>query len=116
MGVAIIDPKPYTLIRWSRRTQRASRKPTPTTPRRTASRRALGPTFRPAVATLRYIYPLYRKVDRCKATWKRECRLPWREAGPPNHHDDKVDSVSWPSSLTPPSVTSDARSRERDLY
>ena len=29
---------------------------------------------------------------RCKATWKREIKLPWREAGPPNHHDDKVDS------------------------
>ena len=30
--------------------------------------------------------------DRCKATWKRELKLPWREAGPPNHYDDKVDS------------------------
>ena len=29
---------------------------------------------------------------RCKATWKREFKLPWREAGPPNHHDDIVDS------------------------
>jgi len=29
---------------------------------------------------------------RCKATWKREFKLPWREAGPPNHHNDKVDS------------------------
>ena len=29
---------------------------------------------------------------RCKATWKREFKLSWREAGPPNHHDDKVDS------------------------
>ena len=28
---------------------------------------------------------------RCKATWKREFKLPCREAGPPNHHDDKVD-------------------------
>ena len=28
----------------------------------------------------------------CKATWKREFKLLWREAGPPNHHDDKVDS------------------------
>jgi len=26
----------------------------------------------------------------CKATWKREYKLPWREAGPPNHHDDKM--------------------------
>ena len=29
---------------------------------------------------------------RCKATWKREFKLPWREAGPPNHHDDREDS------------------------
>jgi len=29
---------------------------------------------------------------RCKATWKREFKLPWREAGPPNHHKDEVDS------------------------
>ena len=28
---------------------------------------------------------------RCKATWKREFKLPRREAGPPNPHDDKVD-------------------------
>jgi len=27
-----------------------------------------------------------------KATWKREFKLPWRQAGPPNHLDDKVDS------------------------
>ena len=33
-----------------------------------------------------------RKVDRCKATCKREFTLAWREAGPPNHHDDEVDS------------------------
>ena len=26
---------------------------------------------------------------RCKATWKWKFQLPWREAGPPNHHDDK---------------------------
>ena len=29
---------------------------------------------------------------RSKATWKREFKLPWREAGPPNLHDDKMDS------------------------
>ena len=29
---------------------------------------------------------------RYKATWKREFKLPWREARPLNHHDDKVDS------------------------
>ena len=27
-----------------------------------------------------------------KATWKEEFNLPWCEAGPPNHLDDKVDS------------------------
>jgi len=32
---------------------------------------------------------------RCKAAWKREFKLPWREAGPPNHHDDKVDSDQY---------------------
>ena len=26
------------------------------------------------------------------ATWKRELKLPWREAGPPNHLDEGVDS------------------------
>ena len=29
---------------------------------------------------------------RCKPTWKRKSKLPWREAGPPNHLDDQVDS------------------------
>ena len=29
---------------------------------------------------------------RYMATWKREFKLPWRKAGPPNHHDDKEDS------------------------
>jgi len=28
----------------------------------------------------------------CTATWEREFKIPWREAGPPNHYDDKVDS------------------------
>jgi len=32
-----------------------------------------------------------RKVD-VRLPGKREFKLPWREAGPPNHHDDKVDS------------------------
>ena len=27
-----------------------------------------------------------------KATCKRKFKLPWREAGPPSHHDDKEDS------------------------
>ena len=32
--------------------------------------------------------PPHFQEGRCKATWKREFKLPWREAGPPNHHDD----------------------------
>ena len=32
-----------------------------------------------------------RKVD-VRLPKKREFKLPWRETGPPNHHDDKVDS------------------------
>jgi hypothetical protein len=32
------------------------------------------------------------KEGRCKATWKTEFKVPWREAGPLDHHDDKVDS------------------------
>ena len=30
--------------------------------------------------------------SRCKATWERKFKFPWRKAGPPNHHDDEVDS------------------------
>ena len=30
-----------------------------------------------------------------KATWKREFRLPWREASPRNHFNDEVDSDQW---------------------
>jgi len=33
----------------------------------------------------------YLEEGRCKATWKSEFKLPWREAGPFNHHDDRVD-------------------------
>jgi len=29
---------------------------------------------------------------RYTATWAREFKFPWREAGPPNHLDDQVDS------------------------
>ena len=29
---------------------------------------------------------------RCTATWKREFKHPWREAGPATHPNDKVDS------------------------
>ena len=29
---------------------------------------------------------------RREATWKRDLKLPWRETGSPNHHDDIVDS------------------------
>ena len=31
----------------------------------------------------------------CKATWKRDSKLSWREAGPPNHLDDQVDLDQW---------------------
>ena len=34
----------------------------------------------------------YLEEGRCKATWEREFKLQWREAGPPYHHDDDVDS------------------------
>jgi len=29
------------------------------------------------------------------ATWRREFKLPWREAGPPNHLADKMDSGQY---------------------
>ena len=29
---------------------------------------------------------------RCQTTWKRESKIPWREAGSPYHHEDSVDS------------------------
>ena len=32
------------------------------------------------------------KEGEFKATWKREFEFQWREAGPPHHYDDKVDS------------------------
>ena len=32
---------------------------------------------------------------RCKATWKREFKLPWCEVGPPNHHDEKMGSDQY---------------------
>jgi len=31
-------------------------------------------------------------IQICEATWIRGFKLPWREAGPPNHHDDEVNS------------------------
>ena len=36
--------------------------------------------------------PFNDSEGRCKATWKREFNVPWREAGPPDHHGMKVDS------------------------
>jgi len=36
--------------------------------------------------------PLRRPLCGWEATWKREFKLPWREAGPLYHLDDKVDS------------------------
>ena len=49
----------------------------------------------------RQIFAHTRKVDVSKATWTREFKLPWREAGPPNHHDDKVSVVNKELSLRP---------------
>jgi len=34
-------------------------------------------------------------VSQIICLWKREFKPPWREAGPPNHHDDKVDSDQY---------------------
>jgi len=31
-------------------------------------------------------------VSDFSGTWEKEVKLPWREASPPDHHDDKVDS------------------------
>ena len=31
-------------------------------------------------------------VGNTDPTWKREFKLPWREAGPPNYHDAKMAS------------------------
>jgi len=47
----------------------------------------------PAQNTMRNILARMSLYEgRCRATWKTEFKFPWREAGPPNHHDDKVDS------------------------
>ena len=35
---------------------------------------------------------VFNQERRFQATWKREFKLPWREASPPNYLDDKVDS------------------------
>ena len=43
----------------------------------------------PADSTL--VYATFYE-GKCKATWEKEFKLPWREACPPNHRDDKVDS------------------------
>ena len=32
---------------------------------------------------------------RCQTSWKRRFKLPWREAGSPNHHDDIVDADQY---------------------
>jgi hypothetical protein len=44
-----------------------------------------------AVQALQYVY----REGRYKATYGTEFKLPWREAGPPNHLDDEVDSDQW---------------------
>ena len=35
---------------------------------------------------------LEEELGKWEVRWKREFKFSWREAGPPNHHDDKVDS------------------------
>ena len=37
----------------------------------------------------------YVRAAHGQATWKREFKLPWREAGPLNRLDEKVDSDQW---------------------
>ena len=51
----------------------------------------------PGGVDLKHNFPVIQDVHlreegSCKATWKKKFKLPWREAGPPDHHDDKVDS------------------------
>ena len=46
-------------------------------------------TFGHCISTLHYTL---HQEGRSKATWERELKFPRREAGPPNHHGDKVDS------------------------
>jgi len=36
------------------------------------------------------VFPAHRASTAQSSAFKREFKLPWREAGPPNHHDDKV--------------------------
>ena len=54
--------------------------------------KAQGPRVRAERASNVSELPQLPVEGRCKAPWKREFKLPWREAGPPNHHDDNVDS------------------------
>jgi len=57
------------------------------------ARAELGVEGAPVRLPIRHLHLLFLLQEgRCKATCKREFKLPWREAGPPHHHDDKVDS------------------------
>ena len=58
----------------------------PAPPRLALPRLALRPALNPTIS-----HDGSRKVD-VRLPGKREFKLPWREAGPPNHRDDKVDS------------------------
>ena len=49
------------------------------------------PEIGPLEAASTSIVNVVRMEGRCKATWKREFKLSWREAGPSNRQDDKVD-------------------------
>ena len=70
-------------------TRPSSRRRTQTCPTCGCSRRPSGGSRAAATS------PRLQQEGRCKATWKRGLTLPWREAGPPNHQDDKVVSDQW---------------------
>ena len=47
----------------------------------------------PLLGQVPVVRELHRPVGRVDV---RECKLPWREASPPYHHDDEVDSDQVP--------------------
>ena len=58
---------------------------------RTATWGFVGNYYTPTAAFFPVLKGRYLELKgRYKATWKTKYKLPWREAGPPDHHDDKV--------------------------
>ena len=49
------------------------------------------PKIGPLEAAVGSLVNVVQMEGRCKATWKREFKLSWSEAGPPNRQDDNVD-------------------------